>query len=106
MPSLASVTVREKVPQIRQKLACATAAPVVRRAIASALCVGPILIAINHGDAIVSGDISLGRVLKVALTMCVPYAVSTFSSVQALTSRLPSNQTIARTAHPQAGGIE
>lgn len=56
---------------------------VVRRALVSALCVGPILIAINHGDAIVNGDLSGGRILRMALTLIVPYAVSTVSSVQA-----------------------
>ena len=54
-----------------------------RRALASALVVGPVLVAINHGDAILSGDVSPGRLLRIALTVIIPYAVSTFSSVQA-----------------------
>ncbi|MCH8133793.1 MAG: nitrate/nitrite transporter NrtS [Myxococcales bacterium] len=49
-----------------------------------ALLVGPILILINHGDSILQGEIGPVRALKMALTMAVPYLVSTFSSVGAL----------------------
>jgi hypothetical protein len=56
----------------------------VRRALAYALVVGGILIAINHGDALLAGEISVGRVLKMALTALVPYCVSTASSVSAI----------------------
>ena len=54
---------------------------VVRRALRYALGVGMLLIAINHGDAIVRGDVSLARALRMVLTMMVPYAVSTASSI-------------------------
>ncbi|MBI2828764.1 MAG: nitrate/nitrite transporter NrtS [Acidobacteria bacterium] len=47
-------------------LACARTGPVVRRALVCALVVGPVLVAINHADAIVRGDISLGRLLSTA----------------------------------------
>ncbi len=60
---------------------------VVRRACAYAAIVGAILITINHGDAILKGDVSRIRILKMLLTICVPYAVSTLSSVGALRSR-------------------
>jgi hypothetical protein len=72
-------------------LTCAMSAPVVRRGLLSALIVGPVLVVINHGDAIAAGDISTGRLVRIALTFFVPYAVSTFSSVQALTSQPPSS---------------
>lgn len=49
-----------------------------------AIIVGMILITINHGDAILRGDITNVRVLKIALTVMVPYAVSTLSSVGAI----------------------
>ena len=65
-------------------LATASDPKVIRRAILNAVIVGPILIAINHGDAILAGDVSLGRVAKMGLTFRVPYLVSTFSSVAAL----------------------
>jgi hypothetical protein len=63
------------------------AAPsVVRRALLYALVVGSLLIAINHGDAILAGEITSSRLLKMGLTVLVPYAVSTLSSVSALRS--------------------
>lgn len=49
-----------------------------------ALVVGTVLITINHGDAIVQGEIGPDRVLKMGLTVMVPYVVSTLSSVGAL----------------------
>ncbi|GMQ82634.1 MAG: hypothetical protein BMS9Abin05_2090 [Rhodothermia bacterium] len=55
-----------------------------RRALGYAIVVGVILIVINHIDAIVRGDIDAVRVLKMGLTVLVPYMVSTLSSVQAL----------------------
>ncbi|MFQ5457175.1 MAG: nitrate/nitrite transporter NrtS [Myxococcota bacterium] len=63
----------------------ATERTVVVRALKYAVVVGAILIAINHGDAILAGD-SLGatRLWKMALTAFVPYMVSTLSSVGAL----------------------
>ena len=59
-------------------------AAVVRRALLMALVVGPILILINHVDAILQGEIGPVRALKMALTMTIPYLVSTYSSVGAL----------------------
>jgi len=59
---------------------------IVRRALGYAVVVGAILIAINHGDAILRGDLSVERALKMGLTMIVPYMVSTLSSVSALRS--------------------
>jgi hypothetical protein len=65
-------------------LKLATSGSVVRRATVVAMVVGTILVAINHGDAIVRGDLSMGRLLRIALTVMVPYCVSTYSSVSAL----------------------
>jgi hypothetical protein len=67
-------------------LELATSRAVVRRAAWYAVIVGAILIAINHADALVRGDVDLGRALKMGLTLLVPYTVSTLSSVQALRS--------------------
>ena len=60
---------------------------VVHRALKYAVVVGAILIAINHGDAILRGDLPPGRLLRMALTVVVPYMVSTLSSVEALRQR-------------------
>ena len=57
---------------------------VVRRALCYAVVVGAILIAINHGDAILAGSVDGQRVAKMLLTLLVPYCVSTLSSVGAL----------------------
>jgi len=65
----------------------ATEPAIVRRALGYAVGVGAILIAINHGDALLRGDIDGLRAFKMALTVCVPYAVSTLSSVAALRSQ-------------------
>jgi hypothetical protein len=56
---------------------------VVIRACKYAVVVGAVLITINHGDALLAGDVDVRRVLKIALTVLVPYVVSTLSSVGA-----------------------
>ena len=61
---------------------------VVRRACVFAVGVGALLIAINHGDAVLRGDVSTERWLRMLLTVMVPYAVSTASSVSALRDQL------------------
>lgn len=57
---------------------------VVKRALGYAGVVGAVLIAINHGDALLRGDLDRARLFKMALTCLVPYAVSTLSSVGAM----------------------
>lgn len=61
---------------------------IVRRALKVSLWVGSLLIAINHGDHVITGSISQADLLKMLLTYCVPYGVSTFSSVAALRGSL------------------
>lgn len=58
--------------------------PVVRRALKYAIVVGAVLIAINHGDAIVRGDLDAIGFVKMGLTVLLPYAVSALSSVGAM----------------------
>ena len=70
-------------------LAIAFEASVVRRALKMMAVVGCILALINHGDALLMGAMTATAWLKVALTFAVPYCVSTISSVQAL--RLAGN---------------
>jgi len=65
----------------------ATQWSVVRRGLAFAVVVGTVLIAINHGDAILRGDLTFTHFVKMALTVIVPYLVSTFSSVAALRNK-------------------
>ena len=68
-------------------LETATSGPVVRRALFYAVVVGAVLITINHGDAILRGELDRVRLLKMTLTVFVPYTVSTLSSVQAMRSK-------------------
>jgi hypothetical protein len=69
---------------MRQTLQLAVRPSVVKRAAKYALIVGSILIAINHSDAIMAGQVSPGRWMRMALTVVVPYVVSTLSSVGAM----------------------
>ncbi len=69
---------------IRDRLRVARRPSVVRRALKYAVVVGSVLIAINHGNAILGGDLDSGRLAQMALTTLVPYCVSTLSSVDAL----------------------
>jgi hypothetical protein len=71
------------------RMAIAAEPKVVKRALAYAIVVGTILISINHGDALLRlvthGErLAAGRLWRMGLTVLVPYAVSTFSSVSAL----------------------
>jgi hypothetical protein len=74
-------------PEMRRWLQIATTGPVVKRALKFAVVVGAILISINHGDAILSGNVDNTRIAKMVLTVFVPFAVSTASSVAALIER-------------------
>jgi len=69
---------------MRRWLELATTRPVVKRALKYAVIVGAILVSINHGDAILIGDVDYSRIAKMVLTVFVPYAVSTASSVAAM----------------------
>ena len=57
---------------------------VVRRARRVAFLVGTLLVLINYGDRFAAGDLGRGDWLKMGLTYLVPYAVSTWSAVQAI----------------------
>ena len=65
-------------------LVCAVRRDVVWRATKVAIVVGTLLMAINHGDAVLAGALTGDRLVRIALTYFVPYAVSTFSSVGAI----------------------
>jgi hypothetical protein len=59
---------------------------VIKRASLTALLVGTILIVINHGDALIRGQVDANRLFKIVLTVCVPYIVSTVSSASTVLS--------------------
>ena len=64
------------------KIACRRL--VVKRAARLALVVGTILAVINHGNRLFYSDIDAAAILSILLTYCVPYSVSTYSSVLAI----------------------
>lgn len=74
---------RDPRPGWRIWLAVARERAIVVRACKFAVVVGAILIAINHGDALLAGEVDARRLLKMGLTVLVPYTVSTLSSVGA-----------------------
>jgi len=69
---------------IRNFIEIASQRPIVMRGLKYGLVVGSILIAINHGNAIVEGTVDATRIFQMVLTMLVPYCVSTASSVAAV----------------------
>jgi hypothetical protein len=69
---------------MKQTLALALKPSVAKRAFKYAVVVGSILIAINHSDAILRGELPPARLFRMGLTVLVPYAVSTLSSVGAM----------------------
>ena len=60
---------------------------VVRRSLKVGLLVGTILVAINHGNLLLSGVVTSEMIWKSLLTYCVPYCVSTYASVSAILER-------------------
>jgi hypothetical protein len=61
------------------------------RGLKYAVVVGTILLAINHGDAVLSGELTADRWVRMALTAVVPYWVSVFSSAGALRAQRRSS---------------
>lgn len=69
-------------------LSLCTRPAVARRAATIALVVGTILAIINHGDRLISGDITMDVLTKILLTYLVPYSVSTYSAVLTIRERM------------------
>ncbi|MFT5580707.1 MAG: hypothetical protein ACI9WS_003475 [Paraglaciecola psychrophila] len=65
-------------------LSTALTGQVVQPALRIALLVGSVLVLINHGSALLAGQLDSARLLQIALTYCVPYCVSTYSAVRAI----------------------
>ena len=57
---------------------------VVKRSMKVALVVGTLLTLINQGSVLLAGQLSLDALLKILLTYCVPYIVSTYAAVGAI----------------------
>jgi hypothetical protein len=52
-----------------------------RQSVRVALVVGTILIAINHGDAVLHGEWSRALAWKIPLTYLVPFSVATYAAL-------------------------
>ncbi len=63
-------------------------ATVLKRAIIIALIVGTIIAVINYYDKMIAASLSSSDIIKIAITFLVPYAVSTISSVMAITDNV------------------
>ena len=61
-----------------------TRSDVILRALKMACIVGIVLAIINHGDHILLGTMTVTNWIKVLITFCVPFCVSTISSVLAI----------------------
>ena len=61
-----------------------TRTDVLIRALKMASIVGVVLAIINHGDHILLGTMTVTNWIKVLITFCVPFCVSTISSVLAI----------------------
>ena len=61
-----------------------TRSDVILRAVKMASIVGVVLAIINHGDHILLGTMTVTNWIKVLITFCVPFCVSTISSVLAI----------------------
>lgn len=57
---------------------------VVLRGVRVAAIVGTILVAINQGDLILSGQLDASAAWKIPLTYLVPYCVATYGGVSAI----------------------
>lgn len=68
--------------------AIAASRSVVRRASGIALVVGAVLALINHGGRLSADEVDGATLVRILLTFCVPYCVSTYSSVLAVRDRM------------------
>ncbi len=58
-----------------------------RRAIRVALVVGSVFFMINYADKLIAGTLTQPEIFKALVSYCVPYCVSTYSSVLAIMER-------------------
>jgi len=91
--------------RVRCRACALTYPPLMRRSLSIALVVGSVLIAINQGDALLSGHWERALVWKVPLTYLVPFVVATWGAL--LNSRVregpPRGQRARRPGPPGIG---
>lgn len=77
---------------VRTWLRAAGRRDVVMRSLKVAVIVGSLLTLINQGDALWRGALGTEVTVKILLTYCVPYAVSTYAAVAAILAEKPTAQ--------------
>ena len=75
---------------MREWLSAARRRDVVERSLKVAVIVGSLLTLINQGDALFRGAVGTEVMVKILLTYCVPYAVSTYAAVAAILAENPT----------------
>lgn len=83
---------------MREFLMLCVSRNIVRRASFTALVVGTVLIVINHGDVLLTGQVDASRLFKMILTGFVPYVVSTVSSASTIRSLRNEQAELGRAA--------
>jgi hypothetical protein len=71
---------------MKEWLRIAVRRDIVLRGLKVAAMIGTILVAINQGDMIVSGQLTASAAWKIPLTYLVPFCVSTYAGVAAIRS--------------------
>ncbi|MEZ8306981.1 nitrate/nitrite transporter NrtS [Vibrio splendidus] len=56
---------------------------ILKRSLKVSIIVGTILMLINHGEKLLSSNIDATLIIKILMTYCVPFCVSTQASVSA-----------------------
>jgi hypothetical protein len=67
-----------------------------------ALLIGTLLAAINHGQALLTGHFTVGELLPLCLTYCVPCAVAMYSQAQGKRQRDLSTRELVVTNEQRA----
>lgn len=65
---------------------------VIRRSSRVALLVGTVLVLINHGDALITARLTTIDIVKIIMTYCIPYCISTYASVLAVMEERKSSE--------------
>ena len=69
---------------MKEWLRIAIRGDIVLRSLKVSAIVGTILVAISHGDLILSGQLDASAAWKIPLTYLVPYCVATYGGVSAI----------------------
>jgi hypothetical protein len=73
---------------VRDWLQIALRPAIITRALKVAVIVGTALTIINQGNLLLAGILTPDPAIKILLTYCVPYCVSTYAGVAAVRDRL------------------